>query len=96
MITGWPPSWAMPTSNDTRVRVDALSNSTATERGPASGREPNGSAFIASARSSTAPLLVRAQLVVAQQVPDHGCVANLSGVQEGRQRGQELAPPAPR
>ena len=27
----------MPTLNDTRVRVDGLSNSTATARGPASG-----------------------------------------------------------
>jgi hypothetical protein len=38
MTSGSPPSSAMPTVNDTRVRSDGLSNSTATARGPASGR----------------------------------------------------------
>src|SRR4051812_18944872 len=53
MITGVPPSWAMPTSNETRVRVLALSNSTATAFGPARGLCPYGSAFSATASSST-------------------------------------------
>ena len=53
MTSGWPPSSAMPTANEILVRVDGLSNSTATVRGPASGRWPNRSAFIRSARSST-------------------------------------------
>jgi len=38
MTSGWPPSSAMPTANEIRVRVDGLSNSTATVCGPASGR----------------------------------------------------------
>ena len=37
MTSGKPPSSAMPTVNDTLVRSDCLSNSTATARGPASG-----------------------------------------------------------
>src|SRR3954470_4239069 len=52
-ISGVPPSWAMPTSNETRVRVLALSNSTATAFGPARGLCPYGSAFSATASSST-------------------------------------------
>ena len=32
MIIGWPPSSAMPTSNEIRVRVEALSNKTAIAR----------------------------------------------------------------
>ena len=51
--SGCPPSSAIPTENEILVRVDGLSNSTATVRGPASGRSPNRSAFIAAARSST-------------------------------------------
>ena len=54
MTSGWPPSSATPTVKEILVRVDGLSNSSATVRGPASGRWPNRSAFIASARSSTA------------------------------------------
>ena len=53
-MIGWPPSSAMPASNDTRVRRLGLSKSTATDRGPASGRCAYRSAFIAAARSSTA------------------------------------------
>ena len=30
-MTGWPPSWAMPTSNDSRVRVEFFSKMTATD-----------------------------------------------------------------
>ena len=33
-IIGVPPSWAMPASNDSRVRVDGLSKITATACGP--------------------------------------------------------------
>ncbi len=51
MTSGMPPSSAMPTQKEILVRVDGLSNSTATVRGPASGRYPNRSFFIASARS---------------------------------------------
>ena len=39
MITGWPPSWSMPTSNDSRVRVEFFSNTAATAL-PASGLYP--------------------------------------------------------
>src|SRR5882757_1077636 len=53
MTSGYPPSSAMPTLNDTRVRVDGLSKMTATARGPVSGWRISRSAFIASARSST-------------------------------------------
>ena len=54
MTTGKPPSSAIPTVNDTRVRSDCLSNSTATARGPASGCQPNLSFFTRSASSRTA------------------------------------------
>src|SRR3954447_4059908 len=43
----------MPTWNDTLVRVEGLSKSTATERGPSSGRAAKRSFFNASARSRT-------------------------------------------
>ncbi len=52
-MIGLPPSSAMPASNESRVRRLGLSKSTATDCGPASGRCPNRSAFIAAARSST-------------------------------------------
>ena len=61
----------MPTLNDTRVRVDGLSNITATARGPASGRRPNRSAFSSSARSSTSTSSAGLEVVVAQEVPGH-------------------------
>src|SRR5215210_7951377 len=48
--TAWPPSSCTPTSNDTRVRVDGLSNTSATER-PSSARDERRSAFSSSARS---------------------------------------------
>ena len=38
MISGRPPSSAMPTAKETRVRVDGLSKSTATVCGPSNGR----------------------------------------------------------
>ena len=37
MTSGYPPSSAMPTLNETRVRVDGLSKMTATARGPLNG-----------------------------------------------------------
>src|SRR5699024_9058681 len=37
MISGCPPSAAMPAANDTRVRVEVLSKMTAAVCGPASG-----------------------------------------------------------
>ena len=49
-----PPRSAMPTANDTRVRVDDLSKITATVCGPASGLRPQRSALICSARSRIA------------------------------------------
>ena len=30
-MTGWPPSWEMPTSNESRVRVEFFSKMTATD-----------------------------------------------------------------
>src|SRR3954447_15887532 len=54
MMIGWPPSSAMPASNDSRVRVDGFSKTTATDLGPSSGRDANGSFFIRSASSRIA------------------------------------------
>ena len=51
--------------------------------GPASGVAPNGSAFIASARSSTSACSAGRQVVVAQEVPDQAR-SHLPGVQDGR------------
>src|SRR5262245_12346781 len=48
--TGWPPSSYTPTSNETRVRVDGLSNTSATDR-PSSARDDRRSAFSSIARS---------------------------------------------
>jgi hypothetical protein len=45
MMTGLPPSCAMPTSNDNRVRVEFFSKITATDLGPASGFAVNRSAL---------------------------------------------------
>src|SRR5947207_11153164 len=47
---GWPPISTIPASNDTRVRVEGFSNSSATWR-PWSTREASGSAFSSSPRS---------------------------------------------
>ena len=41
MMSGEPPRSAMPTANDTLVRVDDLSKITATVWGPASGFTPS-------------------------------------------------------
>jgi endonuclease/exonuclease/phosphatase family metal-dependent hydrolase len=49
---GWPPSSNTPASNETRVRVDGCSNSSATVR-PSSAREPADASLRASARSSS-------------------------------------------
>src|SRR3954469_22523662 len=49
---GWPPRSKTPASNDTRVRVDGCSNSSATVR-PSSARDPAGASLRASARSSS-------------------------------------------
>ena len=43
-MTGWPPSWEMPTSNESRVRVEFFSKMTATDL-PASGVKPVRSAL---------------------------------------------------
>ena len=51
--TGWPPSSWMPTSNDSRVRVEGFWKISATLR-PASAREESGAAFSSRARSSSA------------------------------------------
>jgi len=55
MTSGFPPSSAMPTANETLVRRDALSSSSATLRGPASGCQRYRSAFIDMASCSTSP-----------------------------------------
>lgn len=49
---GWPPSSKTPASNETRVRVDGCSNSSATVW-PSSAREAAGASLRASARSSS-------------------------------------------
>ena len=77
----------MPTVNETRVRSDCLSNSTATARGPASGCQPNLSFFIRSARSRTVGLLGGRQVVIAQEVPGHELDLR---VEDPGQRGDEL------
>ena len=51
--TAWPPSSSMPTSNDTRVRVEGFSKINATLR-PDSACEERGARFSSSARSSSA------------------------------------------
>src|ERR1700722_7915861 len=51
--TACPPSCAMPSSKENRVRVEFLSKITATPRGPSRGRRPNGSFFISAASSNT-------------------------------------------
>src|SRR5579862_6026631 len=51
--SGWPPSSATPTVNETRVRRLGLSKSSATVLGPCSGRAANRSCFMARARLST-------------------------------------------
>ena len=48
---GCPPSSTIPASNETRVRVDGFSNSSATVR-PSSAREEAGALLRARARSS--------------------------------------------
>ena len=53
ITSGYPPSSAMPTANDTLVRSDGLSNSTATARGPASVRSASRSALSLLASAST-------------------------------------------
>ena len=42
MMSGEPPRSAMPTANETRVRVEDLSKMTATVWGPARGLRPSG------------------------------------------------------
>src|SRR6218665_430607 len=59
MTSGTPPRSAIPTANDTRVRVDVLSKMAATVWGPASGRCANRLGFICSARSSTSACSAR-------------------------------------
>ena len=46
IISGVPPSWLIPTSKDTRVRVDGFSKIIATDF-PASGFGPSRPAFSA-------------------------------------------------
>ncbi len=48
-----PPSCAMPASNEKRVRVDVLSNRTATLYGPSRGRRESGFFFSSAASSRT-------------------------------------------
>src|SRR5699024_317977 len=55
MISGCPPSAAMPAANDTRVRVEVLSKMTAAVCGPASGVREYGAALSSTARSRTLP-----------------------------------------
>ena len=75
IITGVPPRSAIPTSKDTRVRVEGLSKTVATARDPArvaSGRRACGSAFIAAASAEGLGLLGGGQVVVAQKVAHAG------------------------
>src|SRR3954453_13316488 len=73
----------MPTENDTRVRVDGLSNRTATAPGPASGWGAGRAGLPLFAQAGPVGLhlvgqvehldqLVGRQVVVAQEVPGHG------------------------
>src|ERR1043165_6408390 len=85
MITGVPPSWAMPTSNETRVRVLALSNSTATAFGPARGLCPNGSAFSVAASSNPSACSAGVRSSSRRR-----CRLDTRGVQYPGQRDEEL------
>ena len=79
MITGVPPSWAMPTSNETRVRVLALSNSTATAFGPASGLCAERIGLHRDGQLQHLGLLGRGEVVVAQEVPRHRAASRIPG-----------------
>ena len=72
MIIGKPPSSAMPEANDAWVRRVGLSKSTATVRGPASGRSSYGLALSFSGEVEHRRLLLRGEVVVAQEVAGHG------------------------
>ena len=71
MISGVPPRSAMPTANETRVRVEDLSKMTATVCGPARGFSFHRSFFSATARSRISACSAGCQVVVAQQMPGH-------------------------
>src|SRR5699024_123903 len=53
ITSGLPPSSAMPVAKETRVRVEALSNMTATVRGPSRGRLAKRSPASSRARART-------------------------------------------
>ena len=71
---GWPPSSKTPASNDSRVRVDGFSKTSATDR-PSSGLASSGCAFIAAARSIRASSSSRAS-----SVPSRKCRTGKRGI----------------
>ena len=75
MIIGKPPSSAIPDANEACVRRVGLSKSTATVRGPASGRSSYGLALSFSGELEHRRLLLGRQVVVAEEVAGHGCSA---------------------
>ena len=81
MISGTPPRSAMPTANETRVRVDDLSKMTATVCGPASGvtREPV--LLQLDGEVEDRGLLGLGEVVVAQEVTGHATASRASAKQ---------------
>ena len=71
-INGWPPSSCTPVSNETRVRVEGLSNTSATLL-PSSAREARRSALSSIARSRS-----RRCSAVVSSSPVRKCFANAS------------------
>ena len=101
-ITGGPPSWAMPTSNDSRVRVEFFSKSTATAFGPAKRRLRERVGLQRVREVEHLGLLGGREVVVAQEVAQghHQDRPSRSrgtcGVQDGGQRRRRTRRPGPR
>ena len=71
----------MPASNETRVRSDGLSKSTATERGPGQRLVPVPVGLHRGGQVEHRGLLGRGEVVVAQEVPGHAREPACSRVQ---------------
>src|SRR5664279_3898505 len=68
-ISGWPPSWRIPTSNDSLVLGEFLSNTTGTAF-PGSGGEAGAVGLVRVREVEHREQLVGGQIVVTQEMPD--------------------------
>ena len=91
-ITGVPPSWAMPTSNDTRVRVLALSNSTATALRARERLVRERIGLHRDGELQHLGLLGRGEVVVAEEVPRSARYGRHRGFREERRGTPRPAP----